>query len=206
MDKNIGRQQKTLLLSLVGVLTMITAIAGATFAFFQVTATVDDKISGTAATIDFDLAVNLSSAAATENGKMVPQLDSAIQSAVTGTTNGSCVDGNGNTVCKVYTITITNNSTSTVSLTGELVLTAATIPNLKWTTGTSATAGFTGAKTKADTDLSSAFTLAPTNSKTFYVAIWISEIGSAQTDSGSFSGTVTFKSTTGEGVTSTITS
>jgi len=204
---NPSKKERTILmLSVVGVLTLIVAIAGATYAFFQINAE-GVGIGGTAATIDVDVDVTLSSTAAT--GKMVPQLDSAIQSAVTGTANGSCVDGNGNTVCKVYTITVTNNSTSNVSLNGKLTLTAATMQNLKWTSGTSATAGFDGANAHAKNYVAltnSAVSLAPNGSATYYVVVWISETKTNQntTDYGEFSGTVTFESAAGDGVTSTI--
>ena len=197
-----------LLFSVVGVLTLIVAIAGATYAFFQATATNNDVVKGTAATSELKLEVSLASTNAT--GNMVPQLDSAIQSAVTGASGkSSCIDANNNTICKVYTIKVTNNGTSNAVLTGKLTLTAATMSNLKWTTGTSATAGFSGtsAHDKSYTTLASSLNLAPTASQSYYVVVWISETNSNQndTDKGSFSGSVTFNSANGKGVTSTIT-
>jgi len=195
---------KGLLFSVVGVLTLIVAIVGATYAYFQATASNAGTISGTAASGGLDLTVALSSTNAT--GNLVPQKDAAIQSAVTGISNKSCVDANGNTVCKVYTITVTNTGTATVVVNGTISLSASTMANLKWTTGTSATAGFTGANAKTVTTLASDVSLAANASKPFYVVVWISETGSAQnsSDRGSFTGTITFNSAN-NGVTSTIT-
>ena len=88
------------------------------------------------------------------------------------------------------------------------------MPNLKWATGTSATAGFDGTSTttvhpKTDTSLASNVELAGGASKSYFIVVWISETGAAQTDSGTFTGTVTFNGystsgTTVSGITSTI--
>lgn len=216
--ENKNNDGKGITLITVGILTIIVAIAGATFAFFQVTAT-NNSISGESAYTanTLDLKVTLSSSSAT--GKLVPQLEKSgstnvLQKAVTGTSSKSCVDANGNTICKVYTITITNKTTTKFYVTGTFTLTAENMPNLKWSTGTSATAGFDGTSTsavhaKTYTSLASNVELAANASKSYYVVVWISETGAAQTDSGSFSGVVTFNGystsgTTVSGVTSTI--
>ena len=222
MSENIEKKNndsKGITLITVGILTIIVAIAGATFAFFQVTATNNNVIKGESAytTNNLDLKVTLSSSAAT--GKLVPQYEkigttNLLQKAVTGTGGKSCVDGNGNTICKVYTITITNNTETKFYVTGTLSLVADNMPNLKWGTGTSATAGFDGVTTsavhdKTYTSLASNVELAGKASKSYYVVVWISETGSAQEDRDTFTGTVTFNGystsgTTVSGVTSTI--
>ena len=228
MSENIETKNndgKGITLITVGILTIIVAIAGATFAFFQATATANN-ISGESAysATTLDLKVTLESKNAT--GKLVPQLAASgttnvLQTAVTGADGkGSCVDANGNTVCKVYSITVTNKTTTKFYVTGTLTLTAASMPNLKWATGTSATAGFDGTsattvhpttgKTLAeDTTLASNVELAANGAATYYVVVWINETGSVQTDTGTFTGTVTFdgystSGTTVGGVTSTI--
>lgn len=222
MNENIEKKNndgKGITLITVGILTIIVAIAGATFAFFQVTATNNSVIKGESANSasNLKLEVALSSSAAT--GKLVPQLEKTgttnlLQKAVTGTGGKSCIDGNGNTICKVYTITITNNTETKFYVTGTLSLVAANMPNLKWGTGTSATAGFDGVTTsavhdKTYTSLASNVELAGKASKSYYVVVWISETGSAQEDRDTFTGTVTFNGystsgTTVSGVTSTI--
>lgn len=222
MSENIEKKNndsKGITLITVGILTIIVAIAGATFAFFQVTAT-NNNITGESAykADNLELKVTLSSTTAT--GKLVPQLEKAgttniLQKAVTGATGkGSCIDANGNTICKVYTITVTNKTSTKFYVTGTLSLVAENMPNLKWATGTSATAGFDGTSTttvhpKTDTSLASNVELAGGASKSYFIVVWISETGEAQTDSGTFTGTVTFNGystsgTTVSGVTSTI--
>ena len=222
MNDNIKSQNndgKGITLITVGILTIIVAIAGATFAFFQVTAT-NNNITGESAYVanNLELKVTLSSTAAT--GKLVPQLEKTgttniLQKAVTGATGkGSCIDANGNTICKVYTITVTNKTSTKFYVTGTLSLDAANMSNLKWATGTSATAGFDGTSTttvhpKNYTSLVSNVELAGGASKSYFIVVWISETGAAQTDSGNFTGTVTFNGystsgTTVSGITSTI--
>lgn len=208
MNDNIKSQNndgKGITLITVGILTIIVAIAGATFAFFQVTAT-NNNITGESAYVanNLELKVTLSSTAAT--GKLVPQLEKTgttniLQKAVTGATGkGSCIDANGNTICKVYSIKITNNSNVALNVSGTLTLTATNMTNLRWTKGTGATTGFptpTGTYNTvsttalADTALSSMADTA-NNNKTFYVVIWISETNTAQEDKNAFSGVVTF--------------
>lgn len=217
MDSNMNKGNKALLFSIVGVLTLIVAIAGSTYAFFAVSATNTSEIKGGSAydPNTLNLTVEQKSAG---TGELVPQLDTAIQKAVTGTNGSSCIDGNGNTICKVYEIVITNTSTVKLNVSGTLTLTAAKMTNLKWAKGTSATSGFpvtdsdgttkyyateSGYDILDNTKVNSALAdvaLAAKDqagdSATFYVVVWISETGTVdkdgQTDEGEFAGTVTF--------------
>lgn len=201
IKENFEENNKLMFLSLVGVLTLIVAIAGTTYAYFSVTATNNNVITGSSAYDEGALSVVVTQES-DGTGKLVPQLDAAIQSAVTGATGkGSCIDANGNTICKVYSITITNNSNVALKVTGKLELTANSMTNLKWTKGTSDTGGFPTSSSGpfypvSTTSLSDDSLTASTDnsgkSKTYYVVIWISEINSSQTDKNDFSGVVTF--------------
>ena len=201
----------------VGILTIVVAIAGATYAWFAVSATNNNVVSGesgyTASALTLTVTHSTNSSVGTK--KLIPQKDTAIQNAVTGASGkGACVDANGNAICKVYTITVKNNTTTQYYVDGTFTLTADSMPNLKWTKGTSATAGFpspTGTyNTKANTGLVSDVVLAGGASASYYVVVWISEANAAQTDSGTFTGTVTFTGSnaagSSTGITSTITS
>lgn len=223
----------------IGIMTILVAIAGATFAFFQVTATADD-IEGNSAYLatPLDLTITHVTASTVGTKKMIPMLDETIQNAISGTGGtGACLDSNGNAICKVFSITVENKTSTNYYLSGELTFTTTPtttsttgMPNLKWAKGTSNTAGFPSstsgpfyssfntyisntASTTQTTTLADTFYITANNtagdSKTFYVAVWISETGAAQIDSGSFTGTVTFSGysdsgETLEGVTSTI--
>lgn len=232
------KDYKSITILTVGILTVLVAISGATFAFFQATAQVTITGQSAYTTSPLTLSVIHVTESSVEDKKLIPQNDADIQSAVTGTDNGSCVDDDGRAVCQVYSITVANNSETNYYLAGTLsfstnpATTATTgMPNLKWAVGTSATAGFpnsaTGpfyssfstfttntSATTNTTSLGSTFFLNNKNatsgkSQTYYIVVWISETGSVQTDSGTYTGTVTFTAysddgKTLEGVTSTI--
>ena len=132
MDNNLEKKEsKIMFFSLLGVLTLITAIAGATYAYFSATATNNNVIKGESAYDANALKLEVNQVSAGE-GKLVPQLNSAIQKAVEGASGkGSCIDANGNTICKVYSIKITNNSNVALNVSGTLTLTATNMTNLR---------------------------------------------------------------------------
>ena len=188
----------------IGVATLIVAIIGATFAFFA--ASVNNTTAVTGQTASAALTLRVERVAPTTAGNMVPQLAQTLGAALA----ASCIDGNGNTVCHVYEIEVTNGGTSAVNVAGELALTS-TIENLKWTELTGPTANpnlaANGGNAKTVTELDASEQIAAGASKTYYVAIWVNETGSNQTtDDGNkqFTGTVTFTGA-GGGVTSTFT-
>ena len=199
-EKFLKSDNKHIYILFISVLTLITAIAGATYAYFSATATNNNVVKGESAYDANALQVDVEQVSS-GTGKLIPQLDSSIQGAVTGASGkGSCIDGNDNTICKVYSIKITNNSNVALNVSGTLILTAASIPNLKWALGTSATSGFptpTGTyNTISETALGnvalSSVADTTNNNKTFYIVIWISETGGVQEDKNAFSGVVTF--------------
>lgn len=205
MNDNVNvknNDMKGIAFIIVGIMTIVAAIAGASFAFFQVTATNNSVITGSSAYTAnaLNLTVTHSTNSTVGTKKLVPQLDAAVKTAANSTYK--CVDGNSNAVCKQFTITIKNDTTTTFYLDGTMSLVAATMPNLKWSICTAAnTCTSTTYYTKSSTSLGSTFTLAGGGSKTFYIVVWISETGAAQTDSGDFTGTVTFNGFTDSGKT-----
>ena len=107
-------------------------------------------------------------------------------------------------------VTIANpNMTATMPITGTIKFTS-TMPNLKWKLVSNATTiGSVGTATVATLNSAQSFatpTLSLTNKTyTYYIVIWINEINSAQTDSGSWAATIAFNPTDGSGgLTSTI--
>ena len=168
-------------------------------------ATSENAIAGTAATTSLDL--NVEKILPSGNvGVMVPQLESALGTAIS--TQYSCIDGNGNTVCQVYKATVTNRSTATVKLNGTIKFSGINnMPNLKWKLITDErTIGQYNAKTATTSSVSfesdRAFT--KDESEVYYFVIWIDETGSSQTDSGTFRVTIEFNPSNGSGLTSTI--
>lgn len=204
---------KGIFYGVIGVATLIVAIIGATFAYFTATAS-NNAVTGTAAQAGLELKVEQTS---TGTGDMVPQLTSTIANAVTGTDSKSCVDGNGNTVCKVYSVTLTNTGSSAVTVSGTIAFAGGTYTNLKWGKADAAT-GFTATNSNYvamgttpvtniidPTDTTKVTTLQATgqegNSITFYIVVYIDETGSKQddTDTGTFTGTITFNSASADG-------
>jgi len=190
-EKN--KDTRALIFAFVAVLTIIVAITGATFAYFQATVSNNNAIKGNSGYVanPLSLTVTEQSAVQSANKKLVPQLDAAVRNAANGT--NKCIDGNGNAVCEHYSITIKNDTTNTYFLDGTLTLTAASMGNLKWSVCSGLwTCTSNNYYTKSSTSLGSTFSLAGGASNTLYVVIWISETGASQTDSNAFSGVVSF--------------
>lgn len=149
-----------------GIMTLVAAIAGATFAFFQATASAEISGGSAYSNDPLELTIVHETQTAVGNKKLIPQYDSNIQAAITGGTNGPCVDSSGQAVCKVYSIKVTNKTSTNYYLDGQLSfatkngkspvtttiydsntgeynkVSSTTMPNLKWALGTSPTAGF----------------------------------------------------------------
>lgn len=184
---------------LMGILTLVMAIAGSTYAYFAVSATSNgNEITGSSAFDDAGLKIEISQIS-TGTGKLVPQLGSAIQKAYTGTGGNTCVDQNGNTICKAYSIKVTNESAVKLNVEGTFTLTAAQMNNLKWAIGTNASTYPTATAShfsKTDTALGTTALEASSNTTgnnhTYYIIVWIEEINDVQTDQKDFTGVVNF--------------
>lgn len=231
--KNNNNNGRGIFYGVIAVATLIVAIIGATFAYFTATANNVGTVQGEAAVAGLDLSVELMSTEAV--GPMVPQGEAGLQSAVVGIDKTpddgqnnpvACVDANNNTVCKVYKITVTNKGSSATVLTGTLNITAVAaegegtnpnvFTNLKWAELTGSETGTVGTThPTSETTLASSLKLQASDGDasdndvaTYYVVVYINEIGSSQNDEdkGQFTGTVEFSSAAGTGVTSTFTS
>jgi len=177
---------------------------GGTYAYFALSAS-NNSIVGIAADIDLDLKVERIIPTSGSNA-MVPQLENALGTAISSEYN--CIDDNDNVVCQVYKATVTNTSTANVSLNGTISFSGITnLPNLKWKRIENATTIGNYSSYNASTN-DVAFdidkSLAINASEDYYFVVWIDEIGTVQTDNGTFRVTVKFNSADGDGVTSTI--
>ena len=214
--KNNGDSKKIYSLLVLIAVVMITTTGG-TYAYFTIGASNNNKISGTAATADLSLSVEETLPKKKNTGSMVPQRESALATAMN--TSNACVDGNTNIVCKVYTVKVTNNSTAQVKVNGTITFANSTnMPNLKWrlvtgvnTLGSNATNSANDSNTQ--TFVSNEELTKSGGNMTYYIIVWINaqmdkdqptkEV--SQTDRGTFTATIDFKSSDGLGVTSTIT-
>lgn len=233
MGNNVIRKNdndtRKIFTTLVLVATLMICTTSATYAYFAISATNSTTITGEAAAVSLNLNVTRVTPTDTKweasTKKMVPQLSSAIGSAIN--TTNSCVDGNNNVVCEVFKITVTNTSTAGISIKGTIHFNytgaGATFNNLYWREAASANTFATTPATlqyKAATSdtvagttamaenavLVDSLKLAPSGAKDFYVAIWIDENNKVQndTDKGAWAATVSFTDSAGAGVTSTI--
>ena len=209
LDRNERKGQGTFYM-IIAMLTLVVAIVGATFAYFSLQASDENTVKGNAAKVGLSLEVRKVSVDAT--GDLVPLDELLLEKAINGdteTSNQMCVDKNGNTVCQVYEVKVTNEGTAATAVNGSLTLTAETITNLKWQIMTDQDTPVTDSgqfKTTDDTEIAKNDTIeANPGSKTYYIMIWIDEIESDQNDSdtGAFTGVVSFTSADGSGVTGT---
>ena len=195
--------------AVVGVATLVVAIIGATFAYFSASATNDTDVKGsTASGASLAIAVTKVSDEATAKN-MIPMLSTDLQKGVTGTDTKSCIDANGNTVCQVYKITVTNGSEDIgINVKGTMNL-ANTGKNMKWQVLTDATHVDADATTVAqgtEGTIVANQALTAKGTHDFYLVIWLDETNKPQDtdDAGkTFTGTVTFKGVNADGSSST---
>ena len=119
MERNNG---KGIFYGVIGVATLVVAIIGATFAYFTASASNNNVIKGNMATVQLSLAVEQVELVADSKGGMIPMSNGMVEKAVNNTKNEVCVDDNGNAVCQVYKITITNDSSAGQFVDGYVAL------------------------------------------------------------------------------------
>lgn len=216
MNDENNRKGPGVFYAVIGVATLVVAIIGATFAYFTATDTNNDTVKGEAATAGLTLAVEKVSTDA--KGSLIPIAESLLDKGLKGdsTTNKMCLDKDGNTVCQVYKITVTNTGSAAASFDGTLTLTADGYTNLKWanmnlnsglTTDTVPTTVGSTLNASSVTAITSNEVFTANQVKYYYIMIYINETNASQndTDKGSFTGVVTFNTAGGTGTTATFT-
>lgn len=121
-QKNNGRG---IFYGVIGVATLVVAIIGATFAYFTATNSANNAFSGNMATISFGLDVVKVTTVDESKGGMIPMSNTMVEAALitTDTSKQVCVDNNGNAVCQVYRIDVSNTGTASLFLDGYVTLT-----------------------------------------------------------------------------------
>lgn len=210
-------KNKTNILIISGILLLIIVVStlSYTYAYFAFSAKNTNKITGTGGTPDLELSVEKIIPTTTNNTlKLVPLLDNALSNAIVGTGGqSSCVDSKGNLSCQIYKITVENTGTINLVIKGTIELKATgsnnIFQNIKWrqleTINTIKSGSTINGMTKST--LVDNVTITPNVTKTYYFALWISEINEDQStkDNGDFFGTVNFMDSTGKGATATFT-
>ena len=124
-------KKKNIFYGVIGVLTLIVSVVGATYAYFTATANNTDAIKGDMATIDFDVTVEKvtnvddQTVTGTELKRgLIPMSNNMMEQALTknAATKGVCMDDNSNAVCQVYKITVINTSSASMFVDGYVTL------------------------------------------------------------------------------------
>ena len=195
-----------LIYAIVGVAVLIVAVAGSAYAYYSATATNTSTVKGNAGggaapTLTVKKESNAS-------GNLVP-IDKTAETLTKGakgwntTSNAvntswnaaqSCTDKNGNTVCQVYSVTVKNNSNTSViydiSLTALSGAKTQNLDAVKMASNISVTSE-TSIKGVNKGICTTASVAGGGTSTACYFMVFITNLNSAQTDSGAFTGTVT---------------
>ena len=199
-----NRDMRNITLSIVGVLVLIAVVSGGTYAFYAFSASNNTAVSGSAAKASGQYGMTVTKMApSSTNTTLVPQLTAALPSAIIGTGGNKCVDGNGNTVCLIYKIDLTNSTTASFAYKLNFKITngaSSKFTNLKFAELPAASYSATQASGIAAVTATSATTTdaqlktgtLTTSGDTVYMIIWLFEPNSEQasTDYGTFTGTI----------------
>ena len=195
-------RNNVLVYSIVGVALLILVVSGATYAFFAASDNDSNNIQGsTASGANLELKINKLSVGA--SGKLIP-LDNDVNSLTTaakgygfsGTTydkTKSCIDKNGYSVCQVYEIKVTNNSSAAIALNGGVTyLEGEKTPNVACAVMESSISVTNNSTCLTSTSLANNVKFTAGEEKTYYIIVYINNLHTEQYDVGEYNGTVTF--------------
>ena len=189
-----------------GIVILIIAIAGSAYAYYSATASA--TISGTAG--GGNLTINVEKLSTSATGSLVPMdndvttLNKAILGE--GNTSGSfdntkaCIDKNGYTACQIYKITISNNSKVSINLNGGVSLSGDETPNIECAVMDNTNSLSSNTTCKSSKSLANKYSLGANTTHDYYIIVYIKNINGLQTDTGDFTGTITFISSDGSEV------
>ena len=210
-DKN---SKGSIIYAVIGVCTLIIAVVGSTYAYYQASAT--GNISGTAGGGAPTLTVTKVSTSATGNLVPIDMTTDMLTNAAKGWTGSAvgtawnasyaCKDKNGNSVCQIYSVVLKNTSSNAQNYNiGVTSLSGTNTPNIevvKMASNISVTSA-TSIKGSTTGIASNVSVAANKSSSTYYIMVFIKNLDSAQTDNGAFSGVVTATSSAGAEVKAT---
>ncbi len=202
MENKEKNNNQGLFLVILGVATLVIAIAGATFAFFSATVSGNTPVNATSYSFAVTLAVTkeMPSTTPSKGEKLIPLVETDMGTAV----GADCTDTNGYAACKVYKLRFNNTSGQAVTLSGNLTASTNGFSNLyyKVTALDAAVTTLTGTGTKitGSTPVTTGFTSLTigTGTHDMYLILYIKNLDSNQTgdQNQSFVGTLTFNDTT----------
>lgn len=190
------------------VLCFLISVFTISFSFFYTSVRGNKGVNTESARLG--LALDVERITADNTLGLVPLLDNELQSAIKGSSNGSCLDSLNIGRCQIYKVELSNTGNVTSTITGTLELKpngTSVFNNLKWAEirNMSDTSLFGSTRLYNEKDWKNNYVMGPSSKSTFYVVVWISDTGKRQNDDdkGSFIGTIMFNTTTGVGTSST---
>ena len=120
MNEQKNQNGRGIFYGVIGVATLVVAIIGATFAYFTASQSNNNIITGNMASVNFGLKVEPVVNPGLQTG-IIPMSNNMVQKAVSNS-GKVCVDDNGNAVCQIYKITVSNSSTATMFVDGYVAL------------------------------------------------------------------------------------
>lgn len=199
---------KKLYIAIIVIAILITTISISVSYFISISRG-KNQVNAESAKLGLDLKVERVTSVKTIG--LLPVDDNALQSAINGTNNESCVDDGGKGRCQVYKVSVTNTGNVIATLSSEISLYAtgdeSVFNNLKWaeiTAPTDATP-FGNIHTMGDKQWKKYFVMGPKSTSNFYIMIWLSNLDVPQNklDDGNFAGTIKFDTTAGTGTNAT---
>ena len=190
------------------VLCFLISVFTISFSFFYTSVRGNKGVSTESARLG--LALNVEKITSDVTLGLMPLLDSDLQSAIKGSSNGSCLDSLNIGRCQIYKVELFNTGNVTSTITGTLELNpigSSVFNNLKWAEIRNMTDAslFGSSRLYNEKSWKNNYVMGPESKSTFYVVVWISDTGKIQNDEdkGSFTGTIMFNTTTGVGTSST---
>lgn len=188
---------------IIGIIILILSIAGSAYAYYSASASA--TISGTAGGGNLTLKVEKLSTGATKDLIPLDNTTDMLTKAAKGYGNNtsnydstkSCIDKNGYTVCQVYKITISNTSGVPIVLNGGVSLSGNNTPNVECAVMNSSISVTNNSSCQGSSTLAKKYSLGVNSSKEYYILVYINNKEDIQTDSGNFTGIVTFTSSDG---------
>ncbi len=201
MEENKGKAQRgPLMYAILGVAVLIVAVAGSTYAYYAASVQNTTDVTGTAGGgAAPTMTITKTSTSATGNLIPIDMNTTTLTAAAKATT--PCVDKNGYSACQIYSVTIKNNGNT--AQTYDITLTSLSgtnTPNIEAVTmGTSSNTvtSITSIKNVNKGICTTNSVAAGGTSTACYFMVFIKNLTSAQTDNGTFTGTVTAVSSTG---------
>ena len=191
---------------LVIVFAFCMMVMGSTYAYIYMNGQKANTMVGNLGTVKIELSIE--KIVPSTESPLVPLLDDALENAIIGTNGSSaCIDSNSNLSCQVYKINVTNTGKTNLKLKSTITLTSnnSNYTNLKWRelenpTTIKSNSIIHGMETSI---LDDSLILNQDKTESYYIAVWISEIGSNQIyyDYGSFQGLVQVNNSEGDGTT-----